>query len=72
MYTIQFETDANGRLIEIPQEYEVLASKHLKVIIILDDKGQTDKPNRLKKAKKHVSAMTQNLIFTKTSTMSYT
>lgn len=60
MYTIQFETDANGRLIEIPQEYEVLASKHLKVIIMLDDKGQTDKPNRLKKAIKHVSAMTIN------------
>ena len=62
MYTIQFETDANGRLIEIPQEYEMLASKHLKVIIMLDDSEQTNKPNRLKKAIKQVSAMTINTL----------
>ena len=51
-----------GYFLRAAQEYEVLASKHLKVIIMLDDKGQTDKPNRLKKAIKHVSAMTINTL----------
>ena len=37
MYAIEFKTDAKGRMIEIPQEYEALASKHFKIIIMLDD-----------------------------------
>jgi len=56
MYAIEFETDANGRMIEIPQEYEALASKHLKVIILLDEANNTHEINKLKK----VSAMTVN------------
>ena len=37
MHTIAFETDAKGRLIEIPKEFEAFASKHLKVKISLDE-----------------------------------
>ena len=44
MYAIEFETNAKGRMIEIPQEYEALASKHLKVIVMLDELEPTDLP----------------------------
>lgn len=33
MQAIEFETDAKGRMIEIPKEFEAFASKHLKVKI---------------------------------------
>lgn len=37
MHTIEFETDAKGRMIEIPKEFEAFASKHLKVKISTDE-----------------------------------
>jgi hypothetical protein len=37
MYTIEFETDAKDRMIEIPQEFELFASKHLKVMLSIDE-----------------------------------
>lgn len=62
MYTVEFETNANGRMIEIPQEYEKLASKHLKVIIMFDDTESMHETNKLKKNLKRVSAMTLNTL----------
>jgi hypothetical protein len=62
MYTVEFETNANARMIEIPQEYETLASKHLKVIIMLDDAEYVPETNKLKNSIKHVSAMTLNTL----------
>ena len=37
MQAIEFETDAKGRIIEIPKEFEAFASKHLKVKISMDE-----------------------------------
>jgi hypothetical protein len=37
MQAIEFETDAKGRIIEIPVEFEAFASKHLKVKISMDE-----------------------------------
>jgi hypothetical protein len=37
MQAIEFETDAKGRIIEIPKEFEAFASKHLKVKISTDE-----------------------------------
>jgi DNA-binding transcriptional regulator/RsmH inhibitor MraZ len=37
MYAVEFEVDAKGRIIEIPPEFEALASKHLKVMILVDE-----------------------------------
>jgi hypothetical protein len=37
MQAIEFETDAKGRMIEIPKEFEAFASKHLKVKISIDE-----------------------------------
>lgn len=37
MQAIEFEVDAKGRMIEIPEEFEAFASKHLKVKISMDD-----------------------------------
>ena len=37
MQAIEFETDAKGRIIEIPKEFEAFASKHLKFKISMDE-----------------------------------
>lgn len=37
MYTIEFEADAQGRMIEIPQEFAAFSSKHLKVILSFNE-----------------------------------
>ena len=37
MQAIEFETDAKGRMIEIPKEFAAFASKHLKVKISTDE-----------------------------------
>ncbi len=60
MYAIEFETNAKGRMIEIPQEYEALASKHLKVIVMLDDRAETHEANNQKNNTKHLSALSIN------------
>jgi hypothetical protein len=45
MQAIEFETDAKGRMIEIPKEFEAFASKHLKVKISTDEHiGYPSKP----------------------------
>jgi len=37
MQAFEFEIDAKKNLIEIPAEYSQLYSKHLKVILLIDD-----------------------------------
>jgi hypothetical protein len=49
MQAIEFETDAKGRIIEIPKEFEAFASKHLKVKISMDE--------NINKAAQRVSAL---------------
>ncbi|MGZ8918611.1 MAG: hypothetical protein ACXW0T_10340 [Methylobacter sp.] len=45
MQTIEFETNAQGRMIEIPEEFAAFASKHLKVnISIAEDSDVVAKP----------------------------
>jgi hypothetical protein len=41
MQAIEFETDAKGRIIEIPKEFEAFASKHLKVKISMEENNDT-------------------------------
>ena len=53
MQAIEFETDARGRIIEIPKEFEAFASKHLKVIISMDEHID----NAPKKSTQRVSAL---------------
>lgn len=53
MQAIEFETDAKGRIIEIPKEFEAFASKHLKVKISIDE----NIGSATKKATKRVSAL---------------
>ena len=57
MYAIEFETNAKGRMIEIPQEYEALASKHLKVILMVDDTTEIHDANKQKNNAKHLSTL---------------
>ena len=56
MHTIEFETDAKGRLIEIPKEFEAFASKHLKVKISIDE--HTTNPSV--KTAKRITALSIN------------
>lgn len=53
MQAIEFETDAKGRIIEIPKEFEAFASKHLKVKISMDE----NIGNTTNKASLRVSAL---------------
>jgi len=53
MQAIEFETDARGRIIEIPKEFEAFASKHLKVKISMDEHID----NAPKKSTQRVSAL---------------
>lgn len=39
MYAVQFETNANNHLIEIPKQFKNLFSKHMKVIVMIDDEA---------------------------------
>ena len=55
MQAIEFETDAKGRIIEIPKEFEAFASKHLKVKISMDE--NIDNANHTDKATQRVSAL---------------
>ncbi len=43
MYAIEFETDITGKYIEI-KDYEQLLNKHAKVIILVDEDNQSEKP----------------------------
>jgi hypothetical protein len=43
MYAIEFEADVQDGLIKIPSQYKELYSKHIKVIVLLDD-SKTIKP----------------------------
>ena len=53
MQAIEFETDAKGRIIEIPKEFEAFASKHLKVKISMDE----NKDTAVNQATRRVSAL---------------
>jgi hypothetical protein len=37
MQAIEFEVESEGRLIKIPEEYAEFASRHLKVVLLMDD-----------------------------------
>ena len=37
MYTVELEKNAKERIIEIPEEFATLASKHLKVVLSYDE-----------------------------------
>ncbi len=41
MQIIEFETNAQGRMIEIPEEFAAFASKHLKVHISIAEDSAT-------------------------------
>ena len=43
MYAIEFETDITGKYIEL-KDYEQLLNKHAKVIILVDEDNQSEKP----------------------------
>jgi len=58
MYTVEFETDAKERMIEIPEVFATLASKHLKVVLSYDE-NQNSAPS---KSVKRVSALSLNTI----------
>lgn len=53
MHSVEFETDTQGRFIEIPEEYQEFRSKHIKVLLTLEENNQQP----AKQPKKHVSAM---------------
>ena len=38
MHAIEFETDVKNNIIEIPAEYKELICKHVKVIVLVDEK----------------------------------
>ena len=40
MQAIEFEVESEGRLIKIPEEYADFASRHLKVVLLLDETQQ--------------------------------
>jgi 5S rRNA maturation endonuclease (ribonuclease M5) len=44
MYAIAFETDITGKYIEL-NDYEKLLNKHAKVIILIDEDNQSEKPD---------------------------
>ncbi len=44
MYAIAFETDNTGKYIEL-NDYEKLLNKHAKVIILIDEDNQSEKPD---------------------------
>ena len=48
MQAVEFETDAKGRMIEIPLEFAAFASKHLKIKISITEQLElsTTKPSR--------------------------
>ena len=58
MYTVEFETDAKERIIEIPAEFATLASKHLKVVLSFDENQNSTPCNSAKR----VSALSLNTI----------
>jgi len=37
MQAIEFETDITNKVIEIPEEYKELYSKHVKVIVLVEE-----------------------------------
>jgi len=41
MQAVEFETDVKNNIIEIPPEYKKLFSKHVKVIVLLDEEKQS-------------------------------
>ena len=40
MQAIEFEVESEGRLIKIPEEYAEFASRHLKVVLLVEDVEQ--------------------------------
>ncbi len=40
MQAIEFEVESEGRLIKIPEQYAEFASRHLKVVLLMDDVEQ--------------------------------
>jgi len=67
MYAIEFETDITDRFIEI-KEYEKVANKHAKVIVMVDDfadmatqKKHDDFIDSLLKKPRHISKDTKFL-----------
>lgn len=48
MHSIEFETDAKGRIIEIPEKYQEFCSKHIKVLLTLEenDRQPAKQPTR--------------------------
>ena len=47
MYAIEFEADIQNGVIKIPSQYKELDSKHVKVIVLLDD---SEKPLEIKQS----------------------
>ena len=37
MYAVEFETDIQGGIIRIPEEYQRLQNKHAKVVILIQE-----------------------------------
>ncbi|MBU2569382.1 MAG: hypothetical protein KJ725_04970 [Gammaproteobacteria bacterium] len=53
MHSVEFETDTQGQFIEIPEEYQEFRSKHIKVLLTLDENNQQP----AKQPTRRVSAM---------------
>lgn len=43
MKAIEFEADIKKNSIEIPKQYRTLASKHVKVIVLIDEEDEKSK-----------------------------
>ncbi len=61
MYAIEFETDINNKYIEI-KEYEKIANKHVRVIILIDENVNSLKEKKEDIEIKMLSDHSANLI----------
>ncbi len=61
MYAIEFETDINNKYIEI-KEYEKIANKHVRVIILIDENVNSLKEKKEDMKIKMLSDHSANLI----------